>query len=277
MSRLFPDRVLIALAPAALALVRVRGVFRPEIAEKRVLECDPRLGPEPWQGAVAALAQAAPALRETRASITIVLSNHFVRYALVPWSEGLDRSAEELAFARYCFARIHGERSKGWEIRLSDGVAGSERLASAIDTALLQAIRACFPPSAKPRLVSLQPYLMPAFNSWRGQVKNEPVWLLLVEPQRACLARLENGRWSAVRNTRGEFEGPDQWAGLLERERRLVAAAGPAESVFVHAPHDAKEEEVEAGGWRFKKFLFPAPEGLALNEDARLAAAMSAL
>ncbi len=277
MSRLFSDRVLIALAPAALALVRVRGVFRPEITETRVLECDPRFGPEPWQGAVAALEQAAAALRETRVNVTIVLSNHFVRYALVPWSEGLDRSAEELAFARYCFARIHGERSKGWEIRLSDSVARSERLASAIDTALLQAIHACFPSGAKPRLASLQPYLMSAFNNWRGLVKSEPVWLLLIEPQRACLARLENGRWSAVRNTRGEFEGPDQWAGLLERERRLVAAAGPAESVFVHAPHDAMDEEVDAGGWRFKMLLFRTPEGFAPNEDARLAAAISAL
>jgi hypothetical protein len=275
-SLLFPDRVLIALAPAALAFVRMQGVFRPRIAEKRVLECDPRFGPEPWQGAVAALAQLAPALQATRANVTVVLSNHFVRYALVPWNEGLDRSAEELAYARYCFGRIHGERSKGWEIRLSDAAAGSERLASAIDTALLQAIHACFPSGAKTRLASVQPYLMSAFNTCRARVGGEPAWLLLIEPQRACFARLDSGRWSSVRNIRGEFEGPDQWAGLLERERRLVAA-GPAGNVFVHAPRATGVEEVQAGGWNFKKLLFRAPEGCAPIEDARLAAAISAL
>jgi hypothetical protein len=272
---LLPERVLIGLAPSSLACVRIEGGLRPRIAEKRAVDCDAQSGAEPWRGAVAALAGLAASLKDRRSSVSVVLSNHFVRYALVPRSEGLDRDAENLAFARYCFGKIHGERSKGWEVRLSESESGSARIAGAIDAELLQAIGACFPAGGKARLASVQPYLMSAFNQWRAIVGSGPAWMLLVEPQRACLAHLENGRWDAVRNTRGEFEGPEQWAELLDRERHLVAAAARAE-ILVHAPHRARTEEVQAGNWRFKSLSFQAPGGFSPVEDARLAMALSA-
>jgi hypothetical protein len=275
-SHLFPDRVLIGLSPAALSFARLEGGPRPKIADKGVLECDPPPGPEPWQGATAALAERAAALKDRRADVTVVLSNHFVRYASVPWSEGLERGTEDLAFARYCFAKIHGDRSKDWEIRLSDGFAGSARVASAIDAALLRAIQACFPAGSKARLVSVQPYLMSAFNKWRPLVKNDPTWLLLVESNRACLAHLENGRWTTVRNARGNFEGPEQWADLLERERHLVPVAGWAGRVLVHAPHRGKTEDMQEGIWRFESLGLGAPEGFAPLDDAQLAMALCA-
>jgi len=276
-SRLFPDRVVVGLAPAALGYARLQGVSRPRIVEKRVLDCDPQFGPQPWQGAVAALAQLAGALKSARTSVTVVLSNHFVRYALVPRNDGLDRGAENLAFARYCLGKIYGERSKAWEVRLGDGTTGSTRVASAIDAELLQAVRACFAPDGKAKLVSVQPYLMSAFNRWRSVAGGKSAWLLLVEPRRACLARLETGHWNAVRNTRGDFEGPDEWAEMLDRERHLMAAAAAEGEIFVHAPHRAKVEDVEAGSWRFKALTLPELAGYSPIEDARLDMALSAL
>ena len=83
MSRLWRDRLLVSLAPSSVALVRVAGRLRPRIIAKQVLDCDPAFGAEPWQGAVAALAAAAERLRAERVDATVVLSNHFVRYAIV--------------------------------------------------------------------------------------------------------------------------------------------------------------------------------------------------
>ena len=139
-------------------------------------------------------------LKNTPCDVTLVLSNHFVRYTLVPENKSVSGAEEELAFARYCFNKIHGERSKGWEVRLTGSSSDPARVASAVDSGLLQAIRGCFPAGGKARLVSVQPYLMSAFNLCREIAGKYATWLLLIEPERACLACFEGGRWVAVRN-----------------------------------------------------------------------------
>ncbi len=277
MLRLSSDRILIALAPDSLALLRVSGGARPRVSEKRTVACDPALGAAPWQGAAAALAQVAGETRDAKADVTVVLSNHFARFILVPWSEGLGNAEERTAFVRYCFAKVHGERSKDWDLRLSPTPAGSTRIASAVDSSLVQAVRAAFPAAARARLVSLQPYLMAAFNRWRKDVKDERAWFLLVEPQRACLARLEGGRWSAVRNTRGSFDEPAQWAGLLDRERHRVGGDGASDGVYVHAPRNGRALSVEGDGWTFKSLALAPAEGLTPAESEPFAMALCAL
>jgi len=49
---------------------------------------------------------------------------------------------------------------------------------------------------------------MSAFNRARRQLAGARAWFLLVERDRTCLARLEGGRFVAVRNARGGLDGP---------------------------------------------------------------------
>jgi len=275
--RLSSDRILIALAPDSLALLRVSSGVRPRVSEKRTVACDPAAGSQPWQGAVAGLQRLTEGTRDANAQVTVVLSNHFARFILVPWSEGLGNPEEETAFVRYCFAKVHGERSKEWDLRLSPAPTGSTRIASAVDSSLVQAVRAAFPASARAKLVSVQPYLMSAYNRWRKDIKGERAWFLLVEPQRACLARLEGGRWSAVRNTRGNFDEPGQWAGLLDRERHRVGGDEASESVYVHAPRNGNAIPVEGEGWSFRSLELAPAQGLAPAESRPFAMALCAL
>ena len=273
MSPLSPERLLIGLAPDALSLLRVSGGAKPRVVDKRTLACEAP-GSEPWEGAAAALSRLAGELGRASARVTVVLSNHFARYALVPWSAGLRKDEEEAAFARYCFAKIHGERSKEWDLRLSPGQSGAARVASAVDAPLVQAVRSAFPARAK--LVSVQPYLMSAFNRFRRQLAGARAWLLVVEPQRTCLARLEHGRWAAVRNSRGGLDGPGEWAGLLDRERHLAGSEPVDEDVHVHAA-GWKDPTARVDGWTFRNLAFSAAEGLAPAESAPYALALSAL
>ena len=275
MLRLSRDRVLVGFAPEALTLLRVSGAARPRVRDVRTVACDPAFGSEPWQGAAAALARLAGEIGKASAKVTVVLSNHFARFALIPWSEGLGGAEEEAAFARYCFAKIHGERSKNWDLRLSPAPAGSTRIASAVDTSLVQSLKAAFPARAK--LASIQPYLMSAFNRLRGQIKGAGAWFLLVEPQRACLIRMERGRWTTVRSARGSFDGPQEWAGLLDRERHLAGGEVP-DAVYVHAPLSWKAPSAETQGWAFRNLELARVEGPAPPaESGSLAMALSAL
>lgn len=246
MSRLSRDRLLIALAPGSLALLRVA---RARVVAARAAACGAGAGAAPWEAAAASLAKLIAG--EKNADATVVLSNHFVRYTLVPRDAALSNVGEELAFARYCFTRIHGERSKAWDVRLTPDRGEPLRVASAVDAALVDAVRAAFSSRGGPRLVSVRPYLMAAFNRWRRLAGRGSFWLLLLEPERACLVGLQRSRWVALRNVMGEHDSPDRWHALLERERWLLPAPAGRSDVLVHAPH-LRLEPFEREGWRFR-------------------------
>jgi hypothetical protein len=203
---LFPERLLVRLAPAEVTV------------GAKSHACDPAFGAEPWHGALEVLKGIAWA----KARVTVVLSNQFVRYSLVPWSAALATPAEEEAYLRHHFARIHGERAKAWVLRASESARGEPRLASAVDAALIQAIRASFPKGGAAKLVSVQPALMYIFNHAREALPRSGAWLVIAEAERACVALHADGAFRAVQNGRGE------WRTLLERERHRVAGDTPS-------------------------------------------------
>jgi len=194
-SRLFPEPLHVRLAPGEIAL----GAKR--------YPCDPAFGQEPWHGAIEAL----KSIPFPRSRVTVVLSNHFVRYALVPWSDALSTPAEEEAYLRHQFGKIHGERAKSWLLRASEAPRGEARLASAVDAELIAAIKALFPKGGKAKLVSVQPALMHAFNGARRGLPDEGAWFVIAELERACVALHAKGAFRSVQNVKGE------WRTLLER------------------------------------------------------------
>lgn len=194
------------------------------------------------QGGIEALQAAS--LPKSR--VTVVLSNQFVRYAIVPWSDALAGAAEETAYVRHHFVRIHGERAKAWSFRASPAAAGAPRLCSAIDANLLSALKASFE-NSKAKLVSVQPRLMSAFNRWRGAVPAAGAWLVLVEPQRACIGLHARGSWQAVHN--GRMSVPGEWLPLLERERHRIGGEVPDRVLL----HSAQPVAAEAPGWKLQR------------------------
>ena len=142
-----------------------------------------------------------------------MLANDLVRYAVLPPQNGSATPEEELALARFQFARIHGERAKSWVVRVSEG------LACAVDAALLEGIKACFPKKGKARLASVQPHLMAFYNRSRKRIPREGAWLVLAERERTCVAR---------RSAQGGAGGPQGRAAAVEgrRERERCRASG---------------------------------------------------
>lgn len=173
------------------------------------------------------------------ARVTLVLGNPLVRYALVAWSDALSGQAEEEAYLRHHFVRIYGERAKGWSFRSSPG---SPRLCSAIDNALLVALRSAFA-KKRAKLVSLQPGLMWAFNRARGSVPSSGAWIVRADGERVCVGLYAAGRWQTVQNTRGE------WLAVLERERHRIGGALP-ELVLLDSTAPVAND---APGWKLER------------------------
>jgi hypothetical protein len=70
---------------------------------------------ENWRASVEVLGMALGEQTAAR-SVRVFLSDHFVRYALVPWNESLVADAERLAFARLALGEIYGSMAEGWAV-----------------------------------------------------------------------------------------------------------------------------------------------------------------
>jgi hypothetical protein len=172
--------------------------------------------------------------------VRVVLSSHLVRYAVLPWSAELGPDEEWLALARHTFAGVYGAAADLWHCRVSPAGRGEPRLATAIDATLLDALRSV------PGVISVQPYLMSAFNAHRRILAGKDGWLVLQEPGRCTVALIKGGAWRMARTRRIREDWKAELVDILERE----SAASPDEAC--EEVHFHGENEVPATLGRYR-------------------------
>jgi hypothetical protein len=230
---------------------------------------------QPWRAALLALEAALPgAAAKGRTAVTVVLSNQFLRYALVPWQAGLADAQEDLSYTRHCFAKVYGKAALQWEVRLSHQAAGKPRLASGVDAELLEGLRSMF---GRPGIAlrSIQPHLMAAFNGARRRLRQRSAWLALLEPGHLCLALLRDGHWSRVRSLRIDSSWRQELPRILEREVLLVDDAAVPNDVYVGHLQAGELVLPEVDGWQFHALEYAHAGGFAWPESGLVAVAIA--
>lgn len=227
------DQLRIGLAPNALAWARYRRGLRPTLEETNVITLPPPAEGDSWESAVAALRAALAGSGPRRTDVTVVLSNHFVRHALLPWNEALRSDAEWLALARHRFVSVHGHRAEDWVVRVSETGREGPRIASAIDRELLGALQDAIDRPA--RLVAVQPYLMVAFNRLSGLKRNPSCWFVIAEAGRLTFALIEHGVWRALRTRQMETSRHMTLPEIIERESQLLGLEAPCTDIVLDA------------------------------------------
>jgi hypothetical protein len=213
----------IGLAPGRAELARLsRGLRRRALIGESARDCQPGAGEPPWAAALAALSELLGEAPASRAEAQVVVSNHFVRYLVVPWDQALLAPGEAAAAAVQRFERVHGEAAQRWQIRLSQREYGKPGLACAIDAGLLAAIRECLGAAGAGgiRLVSVTPLLVRAFNALRTSIDGNGV-LTVVEPACVTVAVFREGGWHAVQT---RHLGRLPAARVVEQELALATA-----------------------------------------------------
>jgi len=245
-SRLWRDRLAVALAPDRVALVRTGGIFASRVMAKAILPValEPDGG---WRPALTVLSQALRTRREFQeARLAVVLSNAFVRYQLVPWSDAVENDAECGLYVRESFADVHGEPALGWTYRIASTGPEAPWLAAAVDSPLAQQLEEVADATGS-TLVSLQPQLMPAFNAARKTLGPGDAWFAQVDGDRLLLALVHKGQWAAIGNHRlGTASWQDALPPLAEREWQLYGSGAAPRTVFV-AERDAAVRTVALG------------------------------
>jgi hypothetical protein len=213
-----------------------------------------------------------PAPEQRPADVTVVLSNRFVRYVVVPWHDQLTSADMEVAYARHRFTEIYGDVVQNWDVRVNPAPAGEPRIASAVDIELLARVREVFEGS-KLRLKSIQPHLMAAYNKWRKKLKGGDTFFIVAEERfYTCVMFLE-GSCRAVYS--GTYTEPlaEALPIILDREfLRCGVEARP--SIFLYAPEKAWIALAPDGVWSRSRLQLSDEEGIAatLNPTYRTAA-----
>jgi hypothetical protein len=226
-----------------ISLAADRLVLRQNRARSSTIAVAPRANDAEWRAPVEALGQALAGYRNHL--VSVVLADRFVRYALLPWNAALKSDAQWHALARHRLGGIYGAAAAEWEVKLAETAPEGARLACAIDTALVAELASQFV-AAHARLVSVQPFLVAAFNRIRRRLGHGSCWLVVEEPGRLTLAFIRRGSWVAVRSRRTEPAWREALPALLERESAFLALSEPCTRVIVCAQGDFDTAQYEA-------------------------------
>ena len=274
MSRLWRDRLYLAITPNRIALVRMHGRLRPQVAAKSIVPV--QRTPGGWEPALTALTQVMMADQQWQnTDIRVVLSNDFVRYQLIPWSDAVANAEEREAYVRQSFAQVYGDSMTQWAYTVSQTGHRAAWLASAVERALLAQLETVAE-GTRSKLVSVMPHLMPTFNLARHKLKHKDLWFVQVEKYKLLLMLILDGHWQIISSRHIQKE---QWQLelplLLEREWRLKGTGQKVpRRVIISAPEAHQAALYGASKWVFH-WLRPTPQyGFSGRADAPYAMAL---
>ncbi len=237
MSPSWREQVTITLSPRQVTMVRYSRGLRPALKDRKAFACPAPVDGENWQPAIEVLRDAMTHPNIEAADATVVLSNHFVRYLLLPWNPDLVTAQEQLAFARARFVQVFGEAAQEWVLKLSHARPGEPSVACALERPLLQVVIALIAGSPL-RLRSLQPSLMAVCNE-RNRLPAGDAWIAIAEPGRLLLGALRAGAWVSLRS-RPLNAHAVVLAQIIEQEALLLGIEAGNEKIYLHRSGEAQ-------------------------------------
>jgi hypothetical protein len=145
---------------------------------------------------------------------------------------------------------VYGTVVDSWQIKMNDSAPRQPSVASAVDKALLDALHQLANKNQL-NLVSIQPYLMSAFNALSSQMKGVTGYLVIIELSRILLVSLEIGECQNLRVFLLNANWQNELKSILTRE--LLMAEKSNSKLFIYAPTQKSVEFEVLKDWQFKR------------------------
>ena len=238
MSPLWRDEIGILLAPGKLVLTRMSRGLRPVCVRHQTIVVDDGSFTD-FGAALSVLARELTLADWRNANARVLVSDQWVRYSVVPWSDELRGARERAAHARLFLERTYGASSEDWTVTLSDVEPGRSQVAAALPTALLAQLESVLSGRAGPA-VSIQPQLLATYNVWRHRLPASGCWFVCIDDGSFAAAQISPEGWQRVQSVRIGSDWPAELRRLVKFSR--LAAQGAAEqglmaqTVYVDAP-----------------------------------------
>jgi len=170
---------------------------------------------------------------QPKTEFKITLASDFVRYMALPSQPIHMNIVEKLAYAAAAYREIYGEVVDDWEIKLNDSPDHQTTIAAAIDKKLLDVL-AQISLKYHLKLISIQPYLMSAYNCLSSQINKSSGYLAIVEFKRLLLINLDRGNCQNLRTYALGSDWQSELKSLLMRE--LLVSDNSNQEILVYAP-----------------------------------------
>ena len=265
---LFIDELRVLVHPQRLVLLRLKRSFKHGLKQQLVhqqvveLQSDSQTSDSHTQTIVENLKQVL-AKREWQCVMpVIVMSNHFVRYSVIPWNIELTGVIERQAYLKHCFNLSFGESAKLWDFRMSEPEFGQSSIASAISSPLLTALHDVFEQSDL-KVVAIYPHLMLAINQTLSQIKTaskhnqqkaSQFWFVAIQSGRVCLGLMESRGWKLVKNVAIEADVNEQINALIQRETVIYGIENLV-SVLLYWPESYSAQPLKLANYKVMKVL----------------------
>ena len=241
MSLSWLDRLTLFIHPQRVVLERQPWRGAPSSQTSEV--APPAAGETDWQPVLVA-AEALLKSAGQGAALRIIVADHLVRYALLPWSDMLTGKAARLEMARALLRNALGERAAALDIALDRPAFGKNGIAAGIDRQLLAGLRAAAK-ARRLRLSSVQPRLIAELSAQQKQLNDG--WLACLDLGWLTLAGVRDGEISSLHNHRAGTAGPAILAGELAGLLAAESATVNGKKVLISTTAGAAPKL--AGGW----------------------------
>ncbi len=177
----------------------IRSPLHWAAGDQGFVTCAPDDPAQPWTAACAALSELMSEQMRRGVRLSVILSDRFARYQMLPWQPGIASRAECRAFAMHSFQSVYGDAVKTWRVKIELVSPGRPSLACAVDSDLIEALRVVAAANSS-RLVEVRPNFVRLFGQRRQALRGENLWFGAVESHHISLGVLAGGNWQAIRN-----------------------------------------------------------------------------
>ena len=261
------DELRVGFCADRLICARIGRGLGPPVTHKHIVSVAGDPADPMWGSSLQSLPSV---LKETRGKqVWVILSSRLVRYAVVPWHAALMKTSERLVQARSCFKQIYGDVSDKWAISISEPRYGASVLATAVDQALIEGLRASCR-EAGTHLVSILPYLTAAYGEFRRSMKGAS-YFGVVEHDALGMLRFDSAGVRAVYSQRIHEDWIQELRGILVHDHAESAAGSARQAIRVFAPGRGVE------GWRERSgsaLSLPARPGYSPVTDSGISMAL---
>ena len=248
MSLWWREQLKVNLAPELVAVCRRSRGLRRRNTDVVVFPVAQTNATVHWRDALATFAAAAEKTGWQGLDLEIVLSNHFVQYIALPWTEHLS-AADAISYARHQLQVQYGPDAAVWAVSIGRGAIGLPRIVAAIEQSLLDELHAQAARS-RLRLNSVRPLLDAACDALPERAVPATGWLAVVERGRLSVSRLERGQCVSVRSAAYSDDPACAMLTLLDQDAMCTGAATTGATLFLQSAQVVNCDVLRNRGWQ---------------------------
>lgn len=264
MSLLSRNQLAVWLHPKQVAILQL-ATLKKNIDNKQYASVEP-LAALHWQDAIEQLGRMLSSDKFSGNHLNIMLSSDFVRYMILPPHESVQNLHEKSAFARAAFQENYGAVVNDWQVTVDDARPDLNAVAVGVDQALIAALNQ-IAQTNKVNLISVQPYLMTAYNRIITQHNQSSCYWAVIEKSRLLFAAVQDAAWVQIRNLPLEDNWSQQLEHLMAREA-IASSHQIPKRVNVYAPGQTNTALPTVAGWTINQIALPKRFAKAASHDA---------